>query len=73
MQNLDRAELRVHLRILKQFEKKVDIFVAGESIEETMEDKFYLLTLSKIIQKIVSPVRQKDKILINTFDFYNFV
>ena len=42
MQNLDRAELRVHLRILKQFEKKVDIFVAGESIEETMEDKFYL-------------------------------
>ncbi len=33
---LDKAEVRVYLKILKQFEKKVDIFVAGESIEETI-------------------------------------
>jgi len=39
---LDKAEVRVYLKILKQFEKKIDIFIAGESIEETMEDKFYL-------------------------------
>ena len=33
---LDKAEVRVYLKILKQFEKKIDIFVAGESIEETI-------------------------------------
>lgn len=27
---LDKAEVRVYLKILKQFEKKIDIFVAGE-------------------------------------------
>jgi uncharacterized protein YlxW (UPF0749 family) len=33
---MDKAEVRVYLKILKQFEKKVDIFVAGEKQSEEL-------------------------------------
>jgi hypothetical protein len=33
---LDKAEVRVYLKILKQFEKKIDIFTAGEKQTEEL-------------------------------------
>jgi len=38
---LDKAETRVYLKILKQFERAINIIWNGESIQ-SMEDKFYL-------------------------------
>ena len=33
---LDKAEVRVYLKMLRQIEKKIDIFVTRESIEKTI-------------------------------------
>ena len=38
---LDKAEVRVYLKILKQFEKAVNIIWNGESIK-SLDDEFYL-------------------------------